>query len=68
MGDDADRALVGGLVVALADQVTARELALRLPFVIAVVGNLLLFVRQPPPHDRRIEAAARLEGPSPAAV
>jgi MFS family permease len=34
--------LVGGLVVALGDQVTTRDLALRLPFVIALVGNLLL--------------------------
>jgi MFS family permease len=34
--------LVGGLVVAFGDQVTTRELALRLPFVIAMIGNLIL--------------------------
>ena len=34
--------LVGGLVVALGDQVTSREMALRIPYVIALVGNLLL--------------------------
>ena len=44
------------------------RLALRLPFVIAVVGNLLLFAFGSRRADRRIEAAARLGGPSPAAV
>jgi MFS family permease len=63
-------ALVGGLVVALANQVTTRELALRLPFVIAVVGNLLLFAfGSRRLTTARIEAArAAGKGPSPAAV
>ena len=34
--------LVGGLVVATADIFTSREMALRLPYVLAVVGNLIL--------------------------
>ena len=34
--------LVGGLVVATADTFTSREMALRLPYVLAVVGNLIL--------------------------
>jgi MFS family permease len=34
--------LVGGLVVATADNLMSRELALRLPYVLAVVGNLVL--------------------------
>ena len=34
--------LVGGLVVATADTFTSREVALRLPYVLAVVGNLIL--------------------------
>ena len=34
--------LVGGLVVATADKFTSREMALRLPYVLAVVGNLIL--------------------------
>jgi MFS family permease len=62
--------LVGGLVVALGDQVTTREVALRLPFVIAVVGNLLLLAF----GSRRLTTArieaARAAGkePSPTAV
>jgi MFS family permease len=62
--------LVGGLVVALADQATTREIALRLPFVIAVVGNLLLLAF----GSRRLTTArieaARAAGkePSPTAV
>jgi MFS family permease len=62
--------LVGGLVVALGDQVTTREVALRLPFVIAVVGNLLLLAfgtRRL--TTARIEAArAAGKAPSPAAA
>jgi hypothetical protein len=62
--------LVGGLVVALGDQVTTREVALRLPFVIAVAGNLLLLAfgtRRL--TTARIEAArAAGKAPSPAAA
>jgi MFS family permease len=34
--------LVGGVVVVAADKVVSRELALRLPYVLALVGNLIL--------------------------
>jgi MFS family permease len=36
--------LLGGAMVALADTVTSRELALRLPYVITLIGNLALLV------------------------
>ena len=58
--------LVGGLVVALGDQVTSREMALRIPYVIALVGNLLLLAF----GSRRLTTAkieaARAGGKAPA--
>ena len=62
--------LVGGLVVALGDQVTTREMALRLPYVIALVGNLLLLAfGSRRLTTARIEAArAAGKAPDPAAV
>jgi MFS family permease len=36
--------LLGGLVVAMADTVTSRQVALRLPYVITLIGNLALLV------------------------
>ena len=59
-------ALVGGLVVALGDQVTSRETALRIPYVVALVGNLLLLAF----GSRRLTTAkieaARAAGKAPA--
>jgi hypothetical protein len=34
--------LLGGLIVAVADGFGSRELALRLPYIVALVGNLAL--------------------------
>jgi MFS family permease len=36
--------LLGGVVVAVADHYTTREMALRLPYVICLIGNLALLV------------------------
>jgi hypothetical protein len=60
--------LVGGLVVALASTVTSREVALRVPFVIACLGNLALLAF----GSRRLTTAkidsARAAGKAPATV
>jgi MFS family permease len=49
--------LVGGLVVVTAHTFTSREMALRLPYVLAVIGNLILLASAPSPHMARIDAA-----------
>ena len=60
--------LVGGLVVAGADQVVGRELALRLPFVLAFIGYLALLAF----GSRRLTTAkidaARAAGKAPAQI
>jgi len=60
--------LVGGLVVALGETVTTREVALRLPFVIAFIGNLALLAF----GSRRLTTAridaARAAGKNPVAA
>jgi MFS family permease len=62
--------LVGAIVVGVADEYTTREVALRLPFVIAVVGYLaLLAFGTRRLTTAKIEAArAAGKAPSPAAV
>jgi MFS family permease len=62
--------LVGGLVVAVTDAVAGREIALRMPYLIAALGNLaLLYAGSRRLTTAKIEAArAAGKTPSPTAV